>query len=114
MYGSNDSGTEVAAAVDRAYRSLTMVPGMVADDLLPGESIAVIDSKRPNPNVATYVDCQLRRVAGGIGTSFSSLSMNYNGTYSAQRQELVEKYGADVMLGEQFIARVLTVVPRPP
>lgn len=36
--------------------------------------------------------------------SFSSLSLNYNGSYSAQRQELVEKWGAYQMLGEQFIA----------
>ncbi len=106
-YRADDVAASTGAALDRAYRSLTMVPGMIADDLLPGESIEVLDSKRPNPNVATYVDGQLRRVAGGVGTSFSSLSMNYNGTYSAQRQELVEKYGAYVMLGEQFIARVM-------
>ena len=106
-YSAPDPTTAVGQALDRAYRSLTMVPGMIADDLLPGESIEVLDSKRPNPNVATYVDGQLRRVAGGVGTSFSSLSMNYNGTYSAQRQELVEKYGAYAMLGEQFVARVM-------
>ncbi len=104
--GGNPGGA-VGAATDRAYRSLTMVPGMIADDLLPGESIEILDSKRPNPNVASYVDSQLRRAAGGFGVSFSSLSMNYNGTYSAQRQELVEKFGAYIMLGEQFIARVM-------
>lgn len=99
-----------ATAIDRAYRSLTMVPGMIGDDLAPGEKIEIIDSKRPNPNVAAYVDGNLRRAAGGIGTSFSSLSLNYNGTYSAQRQELVEKYGAYAMLGEQFVARVMRPV----
>jgi len=97
----------VAAATERAIRSLTMVPGMIADDLLPGERIEILDSKRPNPNVASYVDSQLRRAAGGLNVSFSSLSLNYSGTYSAQRQELVEKFGAYIMLGEQFIARVL-------
>lgn len=101
---------DAAAALDRAYRSLTMVPGMIGDDLAPGEKIEIIDSKRPNPNVAAFVDGNLRRAAGGIGVSFSSLSLNYNGTYSAQRQELVEKYGAYAMLGEQFVARVLRPV----
>lgn len=98
---------DTGAALDRAYRSLTMVPGMIGDDLAPGETLDIIDSKRPNPNIDTYLNGQLRRMAGGIGSSFSSLSLNYNGTYSAQRQELVEKYGAYAMLGEQFVARVM-------
>lgn len=109
LYGQAE-GAALGDAVDRAYRSLTMVPGMIADDLLPGETIEVLDSKRPNPNVATYVDGQLRRAAGGVGVSFSSLALNYNGTYSAQRQELVEKFGAYIMLGEQFVARFMRPV----
>ncbi|KEZ94745.1 portal protein, partial [Xanthomonas vasicola pv. vasculorum NCPPB 895] len=36
--------------------------------------------------------------------SYSSLSLDYNGTYSAQRQELVEKWGSYLMLAERFIA----------
>lgn len=96
-----------AAALDRAYRSLTMVPGMIGDDLLPGESIEILDSKRPNPNVSTYVNDQLRRAAGGFGASASALTRNFDGSYSAQRQELVEQWGAYAMLGEQFIARVM-------
>lgn len=35
---------------------------------------------------------QLRRVAAGAGLSYSAVSRNYNGTYSAQRQELVENW----------------------
>lgn len=97
-------------ALDRAYRSLTMVPGIIGDALRPGEKIEVIDSKRPNPNVAGYIETNLRRAAGGVGTSFSSLALNYNGTYSAQRQELVEKFGWYAMLGEQFTARVMRPV----
>ncbi len=41
--------------------------------------------------------------AAGMGTSYSSLSKNYNGTYSAQRQELVEQYGAYGVLSMEFI-----------
>ncbi len=114
QYGeAMNNAANAAASLDslaNAYRSLRMVPGMIGDDLIPGERVEVIDSNRPNPNAAAFVDAQLRRAAGGFGTSFSSLSMNYNGTYSAQRQELIEKWGAYAMLGEQFIARVMRPV----
>jgi lambda family phage portal protein len=91
------------------YRALTMRPGMIADDLLPGETVELIDSKRPNPNTETFRSGQLRAAAGGFGVSYSSLSLNYDGTYSAQRQELVERWGRYHMLGEWFIAQC----PRP-
>lgn len=108
-YAGADAGAVLEAAVVRdAYRALTMVPGLIGDDLLPGEKIELIDSKRPNPNVATYINDQLRRVAGGTGTAHSSVSKNYSeATYSGQRQELVEQWGAYAMLGEQFTARVM-------
>ena len=110
-YGSSEAvDTLTSSAAREAYRALTMVPGMIGDDLLPGEKIEMIDSKRPNPNVATYIGDQLKRVAAGVGTSNSSLSMNYDGTYSAQRQELVEQSGAYAILKEQFTARVMRPV----
>ena len=85
-------------------RHLRMTPGIVFDDLLAGEDIGTIASNRPNPNAATWRKEQLRAAAGGIGVSYSSLSLDYNGTYSAQRQELVEKWGGYLMLAERFIA----------
>jgi len=54
------------------------------------EDVGVIDSKRPNPNLENFRNAQLRGIAAGTGTRFSSIAKNYNGTYSAQRQELVE------------------------
>lgn len=107
------SRTTVAEGdADTPYRSLTMRPGMIADDLLPGESVEIIDSKRPNPNTETFRTGQLRAAAGGFGTSFSSLSLDYNGTYSAQRQELVEKWGAYQKAGEFYIAKVMRPIWR--
>ena len=73
-------------------RELSMAPGMIIDTLSVGEEIGVIDSKRPNPNLVTWRAGQLRAFAAGIGASYSSVSHNYDGTYSAQRQELVESY----------------------
>jgi capsid protein len=50
----------------------------------------MIKSDRPNPNLETFRNGQLRAVAAGSRGSFSSIARNYDGTYSAQRQELVE------------------------
>lgn len=73
-------------------REISFKPGMVIDDLAIGEEIGMIDSKRPNPNLITFRAGQLRAVASGVGASNSSISKDYNGTYSAQRQELVEQW----------------------
>lgn len=105
-YGMGDSASAMLApATDREYRDLRMVPGLVMDDLLPGEDIGIIDSKRPNPNAADFREGQLRAGSRGIGLTFSSFAGNYNGTYSAQRQELIEQWAAYAVLGEWFIAQ---------
>lgn len=83
-------GDVVTASADGESRSFEMSPGLIFDGLSPGEDVGVIDSKRPNPNLETFRNGQLRGIAAGTGTRFSSIAKNYNGTYSAQRQELVE------------------------
>ena len=42
--------------------------------------------------------------------SYSSASKNYNGTYSAQRQELVEQWGAYGVLCSEFIGQCVRPV----
>jgi lambda family phage portal protein len=96
----------------RSLRSLQMVPGMIIDDLLPGEEIGMIKSDRPNPNAVTWRNGQLRAAAGPLRVSFSSLAKSYDGTFSAQRQELVEQFGAYALLTEEFIDRVVRVIYR--
>jgi capsid protein len=83
-------------------RDLRMTPGMIIDGLLPGEEIGLIDSKRPNPNVVTFRQGQLRAAAAGIGASYSSISKSYDGTFSAQRQELVEQWVNYAVLADEF------------
>lgn len=73
-------------------RQFSMAPGMIIDTLVAGEEIGLIDTKRPNPNLIHWRDGQLRAFASGISASYSSISRNYNGSYSAQRQELVEQW----------------------
>jgi lambda family phage portal protein len=89
----------------RMLRSMEMVPGMIFDDLAPGEEIGTIASNRPNNALIPFRADQMRSAAGGIGTSYSSLSKNYNGTYSAQRQELVETHGHYRAVSAHFIYR---------
>lgn len=75
-----------------APRSIGLAPGMIIDTLAVGEEIGLIASERPNPNLITFRSGQLRAVAGGIGASYSSIARDYNGTFSSQRQELVEQW----------------------
>jgi lambda family phage portal protein len=87
-------------------RELNIEPGMLFDDLRPGEDIGMIKSDRPNPNLETFRNGQLRAVAAGSRGSFSSIARNYDGTYSAQRQELVESTEGYFILQDAFIAAV--------
>lgn len=99
--------SEYAAPPDgTAPRQIRFQAGMVFDDLRLGESVETIDSKRPNPNAITWRQGQLRAVASGTMVSYSSAAKDYNGTYSAQRQELVEQFGAYAILANEFISRI--------
>jgi lambda family phage portal protein len=115
-----DDGTAIA-------RDLRMQPGMIIDSLTVGEEIGMISSDRPNPNLVSWRSGQLRAFAAGIGASHSSISRDYNGTYSAQRQELVEQWVHYAVLADEFVgmfvqpayesfvqvAHLSGVVPRP-
>ena len=90
-----------------ADRKMRMQPGMIFDGLVQGESVQSIDSKRPNPNLEPYRNAQLRAIASPMRISFSTLAKDYNGTYSAQRQELVEQYGAYGVLAYEFVSQFL-------
>jgi lambda family phage portal protein len=81
---------------------MRMSPGMIMRGQ-PGEDVKMIDSKRPNPQVEPFRNGQLRMAAAGFEISYSSFSKNYNGTYSSQRQELVEQDGAYGGLSADFI-----------
>lgn len=65
--------------------------GMTMMDLLPGEDVGMFDTSRPNTNLDNFRKSMLKAVAAGVGASFSSISKSYDGTFSSQRQELVEQ-----------------------
>ena len=91
-------------------RNMRFSPGMIFDDLAPGEEIGMIDTNRPNTNLQSHRDGQLRACAAGLGASYSSLSRNYNGTYSAQRQELVEQWVHYQSLANAFTSQFIQPV----
>ena len=108
-------------------RDMRLAPGMIIDNLIPGEEVGMIDSNRPNPNLITFRQGQLRAVAAGAGASSSSISRDYNGTFSSQRQELVEQWIHYATLTDDFtgqlvqpvwerfvfVAHLSGVIPRP-
>lgn len=91
-------------------RQMTFRSGMIFDDLKPGEDIGTIDTNRPNPNLETYRSGQLRAIAAGTGPTYSSISKSYDGTYSAQRQELVEGWAAYATLSAEFSSKIVRPV----
>jgi len=86
-------------------RDLKFRPGMIFDDLSAGEEIGTIDTNRPTSNLEHHRRGQVRAAASGTGVTYSSAAKDYDGTYSAQRQELVEGWGAYGVLSSQFIAQ---------
>jgi lambda family phage portal protein len=91
-------------------RRLKMQAGMIFDKLLPGEDVGTIASNRPNNGVTEFRKGQLKAVAAGTGTSYSSIARDYDGTYSSQRQERVELEPAYGKMRDYFIWQVLQVI----
>ena len=84
---------EYTAPVDpEDDRSFKVKPGMIFDRLLPGEEVGSIDTNRPSTLLEGFRDSMVRMLAASSRATFSSIARKYDGTYSAQRQELVESW----------------------
>ncbi len=106
MYIKKGDGQSFDEQNNTKDRDMNIEPGMLFDELLPGEDIGMIKSDRPNANLENFRNGQLRAVAAGSRSSFSSISRNYNGSYSSQRQELVESFEGYSILQDAFIAAI--------
>ena len=84
--------------------------GMIFDNLAPGERVEVIDTNRPNTGLAEFRKAMLRAATAGIGVSYSSATHDYDGTYSSQRQELVESRLAYDTMRAHYVAGFLRPV----
>jgi lambda family phage portal protein len=102
--GYDPAGMEMDVEGRLKPREMRLQAGAIIDTLGIGEEIGLLDPNRPNPNLLGFREGQLRAFAAGIGASFSSVSRNYNGTYSAQRQELVEQWVHYMVLCDLFIS----------
>lgn len=79
-----------------------MQAGMIFDGLQAGEELGTIGLDTPNPNLGPFLAEMMRASASGTGTSYSSVSKHYDGTYSAQRQEMVESIEGYAKLRNYF------------
>jgi len=71
-------------------REVNFQPGMVFQGQ-PGETIDLLDPKRPGGQYAMYMESQQRAIGAGVGLGFGQLTMDFTkGTYSGQRQEMLE------------------------
>lgn len=85
-------------------RTLPISPGTIFDDLRPGEDVGTIESNRPSPMLQSFRDTMMRAICAATGgANFSTVSKKYEGSYSAQRQELVDSYISYGVLSNAFI-----------
>lgn len=103
----NDIPANMADYDAQGNRMMSLKPGMIFDQLLPGEDIVMIEANRPSSMLEHFRNAQLKAIAAGSCTSYSSIAKDYNGTYSAQRQELVEQSVHYAVLREHFVERFI-------
>lgn len=96
---------EMGADGQAAERDFLLEAGALFTNCAPGESIEMVDPKRPNTILEQFRMAMMRAVSRAIGLSYSSLAGDYDGTYSAQRQELVEAYDGYRMMTQTFVSR---------
>jgi lambda family phage portal protein len=84
------------------FRELDLAPGIIADSLQPGESIESLKNERPDNKITDFRANQLKAVAGGANVGYSSIAKDYEGSYSSQRQELVEMARVYKQLRDEF------------
>lgn len=90
----------------RTNRTQEIIGGMIYDDLLPGEDVGTIEANRPNTALEDFRSGQIRMLATGTMTQYSSISRDYNGTYSSQRQELVEAVAPYAALRDYLVTAI--------
>jgi lambda family phage portal protein len=94
-------------------RDMRFRPGMIFDDLLPGESIEMIGNNgRPSAQMVDFRDGLLKAATSGVGCSSSTVTRNYDGSYSARRQELVDAWVDYAVLSQDLAAELVRPVYR--
>lgn len=72
-------------------------------ELAPGEDAGVVESNRKESMSAPFRSSQQKLVSSAAGVNNSSVTRNYDGSYSANRQELVDSYSRYRVLQRKFV-----------
>lgn len=72
-------------------------------ELAPGEDAGIVESNRKEAMSAPFRDAQLRMASSGAGVNNSSVTRHYTGSYSAQRQELIDSFSRYRILQRKFV-----------
>ncbi|MGF1684824.1 phage portal protein [Photobacterium minamisatsumaniensis] len=72
-------------------------------ELAPGEDAGVVESNRREAMSSPFRDSQMRLAASGSGVNCSSVTRHYTGSYSAQRQELIDSFARYRILQRKFV-----------
>lgn len=91
-------------------RELDIQSGMIFDGLFPGEDVGTLQSNRPSQLLQPFRDSMLKAVASGTGAGYSPVSNNYDGTYSSQRQQLIDNWINYEVLQDEFIHQIVRPV----
>lgn len=108
--GADFVNTATAVDPQSGERPMELQAGMIFDNLAPGERVEVIDTNRPNTGLGEFRKAMLRAATAGIGVSYSTATHDYDGTYSSQRQELVESRLAYDAMRAHYVAGFLRPV----
>jgi lambda family phage portal protein len=100
----------IAAGEEDKPRDFFLEAGAVFQDTLPGEEIEMLNPNRPNTALDRFRMSQLRAASRAWGLTYSAFAGDYDGTYSAQRQELVEGHDGYRMLTGVFVSRFVRPV----
>ena len=95
---------------DDGEREMRFSPGKIFDNLVEGEDVGTIDTGRPSAELMPFRQGQLRAIASGTGTRYSSIAKDYSGTYASQRQEMVESRPHYLRLRNYYVAKFIRPV----
>ena len=98
-------GSELIGA--SGEREAYMQPGVMIDDLAPGETVQLHSNPRPSSQMTEYRHEMIRAICAAAEASYSTVSGDYDGTYSSQRQQLVEIRPRYQQHRDRFVARSL-------
>lgn len=106
-YVKKGSSENYRGTSSQTHRQFDIAPGMVFDNLYLGEEINTIDHKRPSQLLQSFRDSMVRAISAGTGAAFSSTARVYDkGSYSSQRQEMIEAFIAYSVYTAVFISKI--------